>query len=98
MFRELRKHFFEKSLRICKCAGRLTCSGRNALESNLIPALGARTPGTVLKHVLRADANLVALLCRALIWGGRSQGSGLTQFPIRLSERSGNRTPLAELT
>lgn len=25
---------------------------RNALESNLIPALGARTPGTVLKHVL----------------------------------------------
>ena len=24
----------------------------DALESNLIPALGTRTPGTVLKHVL----------------------------------------------
>ena len=67
-------------------------------EADPVPALRPRTPGTVLKHVLGADANLVARLCRALIWGGRSQGSGLTQFPIRLSERSGNRTPPAELT
>lgn len=96
MIRELCKHFFQKSLQICKCAGRLTCSGRNevafqrvlghaalfcsalratkqcrplrnALESNLIPALGVCTPNTVLKHVLEADANLVAQLCRALI-------------------------------
>ena len=44
-----------------------------------------------------ADINLVARLCRALIYGGRSQSSGLTQFLIRLSERSGNRTPPAEL-
>ena len=41
-----------------------------------------------------ADANLVARLCRALIWGGRSQSSGLAQFLIRLSERSRNRAPL----
>lgn len=41
-----------------------------------------------------ADANLVARQSRALIWGGRSQSSGLTNFPIRLSERSRNRTPL----
>lgn len=40
---------------------------RNALESNLIPALGAHASGTVLKHVLGADSNLVARLCRALI-------------------------------
>ena len=45
---------------------------RNAWESNLIPALGTHASGTVLKHVLGADANLVARLCRALIWGGRS--------------------------
>lgn len=41
-----------------------------------------------------ADINLVARHCRALKYGGRSQSSGLTQFLIRLSERSRNRTPL----
>ncbi len=44
-----------------------------------------------------ADANLVARQSRALIWGGRSQSSGLTNFPIRLSERSRNRTPLCSV-
>lgn len=44
-----------------------------------------------------ADINLVARLCRALIWGGRSQSSGLTNFPIRLSERSRNLTPLCRV-
>ena len=67
-------------------------------EADPVPALRPRTPGTVLKHVLRADINLVARLCQALIWGGRSQSSGLTIFPIRLSERSRNRTPPAELS
>ena len=44
-----------------------------------------------------ADANLVARQSRALIWGGRSQSSGLTNFPIRLSERSRNLTPLCRV-
>lgn len=44
-----------------------------------------------------ADANLVARQSRALIWRGRSQSSGLTNFPIRLSERSRNLTPLCRV-
>lgn len=62
-------------------------------EVTPIPTLRPRAPDTVLKHVLGADANFVARLCRALIWGGRSKRSGLTNFPIRLSERLRNRTP-----
>ncbi len=62
-------------------------------EATPIRGLQLRTSGTVLKHVLGADANLVARLCRALIWGGRSESSGHTQFLIRLSERSRNHTP-----
>ena len=68
-------------------------SGPESVFAALCRGLRSRTPDTVLKHVLGADANLVARLCRALIWGGRSQRSGLTIFPIRLSERSRNRTP-----
>lgn len=36
-------------------------------EATPIRGLQIRTSGTVLKHVLGADANLVARLCRALI-------------------------------
>lgn len=126
MIRELCKHFFQKSLRICKCAGRSACPAPNRCclparprawaifcyalraakyrspcgmrrEAAPIRGLRPRTPCAVLKHVLGADANLVARLCRALIWGGRSKSSGLTNFPIRLSERSRNRTPLSRV-
>ncbi len=37
MIRELCKHFFQKSLRICRCAGKLTCSGRNEVAFQRIP-------------------------------------------------------------
>ena len=70
---------------------------RNALGSCPVPTLRTRTPGTALKHILGADKKFVARLCRAFIWGGRSQSSGLANFLIRLSERSRNRTPPAEL-
>ncbi len=40
---------------------------RNAPEATPIRDLQIRTSGTVLKHVLRADTNLAARLCRALI-------------------------------
>ena len=58
---------------------------RNASgEATPIRGLQIHTSGTVLKHVLGADANLVARLCRALLRGGRSQSSGLTNFPISI--------------
>lgn len=40
---------------------------RNAPGGNTDPGPANRTSGTILKHVLRADKNLVARLCRALI-------------------------------
>ena len=126
MIRELCKHFFQKSLRICKCAGRSVCPAPNRCclparprawaifcyalraakyrspcgmrrEATPIRGLPTHTPSTVLKTCSGADANLVARQSRALIWGGRSQSSGLTNFPIRLSERSRNLTPLCRV-
>ena len=36
MIRELCKHFFEKSFRICECAGRCLCPGRNGVASQRV--------------------------------------------------------------
>lgn len=66
---------------------------RNALGSYPHSDPTSTCSGHSSHHILGADATFVARLCRALIWGGRSKRSGLTNFPIRLSERLRNRTP-----
>lgn len=73
-------------------------------EATPIRGLPTRTPSTVLKHVLGADANLVARQSRALIWGGRSQSSGSLNFLLdKVSDQgiaplcSGNTGPVLDL-
>lgn len=125
MIRELCKHFFQKSLRICKCAGRSVCPAPNRCclparprawaifcyalraakyrspcgmrrEATPIRGLPTHTPGTVLKHVL--GLMQIWWLGKAEpLYGEAGAKVGLTNFPIRLSERSRNLTPVCRV-